>query len=1338
MNENIHIHSVMSTFDGAGEPKAMVLAAKEMGAEFFALTDHGTMTGIFEAWDTCEKEGLSFIPGVEAYVESQEKRPYHFILLSKDMEGYHGISKACTYAERNIDHEGRPVMKKADMEALFGEGGRYHGHVIATTACIQGEAALCLLHNTYIQKECQKLAEKVKGLPKKDDPKFIQLRESKTNLEAVVQYLTQLKKDLKAVEKKPYKKRFRQTFVKMKSQGLSEDVINKAYETAVLPEGYTPDKDDKELFREMAESKEAPEQIRATEKELKAKTAELKKISETYDQLLTKVVKSDVVNDQIEERKKDLKTDDEMRADAEKAILYYAGIFGRENFYVEVQNHGMPEEADSYPVLAEIARKNGIRIVASNDVHMISKEDTHKRELIRAKRFNKYENASDADKELYMKSSDELKEILCRIMPADIVDEAIANISVIGKSCHLERKKEGYYPVFPLPEGVTADDEIRRICYENIEWRYPNREGWTEEHEKRLEYELGVICKMGFADYHLIEQDIVEVAHYLGRVPAEHLSEAPLEKEELKKWCEENDYTAGMGVGIGRGSAAGSIVCYLLGITGLDPLKYSLIFERFLNIERVSMPDIDTDFEPEVRTQLVKYVQRKYGEDYVCGIVTKGTQAAKGSIRNCARYLGDKMFGDGQHYRAIADSIASTIPSKPGTTLADCETMFAEKFANNPDAMQIIADAKLVEGSFDHYGIHPAGVIISDKDPIIEHMPLMWDDTAQMMKTQCNMIQAEKLGLLKMDFLVLGTLTVITRTLQKLKKKGVSVDLFKLDFEPAVLKNVYAEGNTTAVFQFESGGMRQMLRKFKPDCFEDLILLNAAYRPGPMDSLEEIISCKKTGEMRFSIPELEPILGTTYGSIIYQEQVMEIFQKLAGYSLGQADLVRRAMSKKHLDELLLEKEAFLHGDAARNIDGCEARGIDLNAADELFERMTAFASYAFNKSHAAVYSYVSYITAWLKEHFPAEYLAEAMTAAKQEKYPSLIAEAKRYGIKVSAPSINESEDGFSVVSDKEIRFGLGKVKDVKTATKEITKERINGRYTSVRNFFERTSVNIGAVNSLVKAGAFDSFADSRKALLESLETIKDGVADVKKAQAALEKVKKEGKDTTKAETNLQRTEIAMNNIIIPLSVVDDPDERIRNEHEVLGTFVTAHPIDNYEAGESAIDDLEPTFGRNDTKTAVGVVTDLKIVKTKKDGKDMAFFKLEDHSGVIDVVIFATSYAQYGELLEEGKVLAVTGNIETEYDEYDESEAKEIKKMKACEISNARKKRANVVVTIPSIDQWKSVNELLKQAYADDGDNVIIYDSELSEFRKFKKPRYVSEKVFALGLDVKKM
>ena len=1336
MNENIHIHSVQSIFDGAGEPKALVKKAKKMGAEFFALTDHGTMTGIFDAWDQCEKEGIPFIPGVEAYVESDVERPYHFILLAKSMEGYRGISKACTAAETNIDSQGRPVMTKKLLADLFSPNSKYHGEVIATSACILGELGQIILTNSNLDAEVKKATEKMSELPNPEDPKYLKFLEKKEQTDKEAARVEEELKNLKAIAKAPYKKRFSVTEKKMLAAGIDAKAAKDSYATCKIPEGYKADDYDEKLFKEMQASKEAPAKITTLEKQLKELKAAVKSNKEIYDKATAKFGKYETLKAQIDELKSRFKPIEELQNACELQMLVYSHIFGKDNYFVELQYHGMPEEKVCYTALAKIAKKNGIPVVASNDVHMIEKDDVHKRELIRAKRFNKYEDASESDKELYMKTDDELREALLKILPETIVNEAISNISVIGHACKVERKKEGYYPVFPLPNGVTADEEIRRICYENIEKRYPNREGWTEEHEKRLEYELGVICKMGFSDYHLIEQDIVEVAHLLGKVPSEKLSEAPLDKEELRKWCKENDYTVGMGVGIGRGSAAGSLVCYLLGITGLEPLKYGLIFERFLNIERVSMPDIDTDFEPEVRKVLVKYVQHKYGEEYVCGIMTKGTSAAKASIRNCARFLGDKNFGDGKHYMALGDQIAKLIPSKPGITLSDCEEQLNEKFGANKEAMQIINDAKLVEGVYTQVGIHPAGVIISDKDPIAEHMPLMWDSEAGMMKTQCNMIQAEKLGLLKMDFLVLGTLTIITKTLQALKaKKGIEIDLFKVDFEPEVIKNVYADGNTTAVFQFESSGMREMLKKFKPDCIEDIILLNAAYRPGPMDYIPQIIEAKRTGVVEYSIPELEPILGNTYGCIIYQEQVMEIFQKLAGYSLGQADLVRRAMSKKHLDELLLEKEAFLRGDASRNIDGCEKRGINLDAADELFERMTAFASYAFNKSHAGVYTLCSFFTAWLKEHYPAEFLCQAMNEATLAKLPGLIAEAKRYGIKVLPPSLNESEDRFSVVNDKEIRFGLGMVKGVKSEAAEIAAKREAGAFTSIKDFFKRTSVNSGAVTSLIKAGAFDAYTSSRKALLSVVDDIKDAVGKMVKAEEAFNKAKADGKDTSRSETNLDRARKAVDEILIPFGMPDDPDEKLMEEHEVLGTFVSAHPLDNYEEGKDQLGDVEPSYGKSDTRTFVGVVSGLRIVQRKKDGKNMAFFTLEDHTGMIDTACFTDSYAKYGSMLEEGRVVEITGNVNRDYDDIEETETLQLV---VGEVKKASRKKGKVVLSIPSVVDWPKLNKCIESAYAADGDELEIYDEELSEFRRFKTPRCVSEKIFTLGLKVQRM
>lgn len=1349
---SIHLHSEFSDKDGAGKIKSLVAKTKELGANKFALTDHGTMMGIFEAWDVCEKEGMDFIPGCELYVNSEDSdEVYHMIMLCKNMNGYHGLAKLLSRAEFNKIKE-KPVVNREMLNELFAEGKAHHGDVIVTTACIQGELPMIFLHNKYVERKVNKALEKSEGLATPNDEEYKTLVKNLENANNLLEIIAKRKAEIEPISKRVFGKKLNSEKTVLKSKGMSDSDIENVLNTYSFPENYVADDEEIALFDAIKNTEKAKKELEDIKPQQKAAQKEKSAISKAIKEYEAKFTSYNKIVNNVSNLKESIYSKEDMQKRVKELLGFYKTTFGND-FYIEVQNHGMEEEAYVMPKIVQIAKSTGISLVASNDIHIVNKEDVHKRQLIKAKRFNKWEEADVADKELYIKTDAELAEMLMKILPADAVNEAIENISVILSQCDCKRQKETHYPKAILPEGVNADDELERICRENISKRYSEGE-WDEAHEERLKYELDVIKTMGFSDYHLIEQDICEAGILYGYIPTEKLPEAPLDKEELEKYCKDNGYNVGMGVGIGRGSAAGSIVCYLLNITHIEPMKYDLLFERFLNVERVTMPDIDSDFEPEVRKKLVEYVSHKFGAKSVSQIVTKGTQAAKGSVRNCARYYGDKVSGDSQKFAGLADQITKLIPSIPGTKLQDAIEILNEKFGDNKDAVQIINDALEVEGFYTQSGQHAAGVIIAPED-IENIVPTMVDDNGGL-KTQCDMIVAEKLGMLKFDFLVLKNLTYISRTLKNLKKKGIEVDLYNLDFESEVLKEVYADGNTTAVFQFDGFGIREMLKRFKPTSFEDVILMNASYRPGPMDSIPAIISAKNSGIIECPIPELEPILGKTYGEVIYQEQVMDIFKKLAGFSLGQADLVRRAMSKKHLDEVLAEKQAFLYGDESRNIDGCEKRGIDLIEAEKLFERITEFAKYAFNKSHAAVYSYVSYITAYLKHHYPAEFLSCVMDEAKLEKLPLLIRECERYGIKVLPPSINESNAYFTVCNDKEIRFGLSKIKSVGKSGEVIIEARKEGPFVSIKDFLKRCKVDKGDLEALVKAGAFDSFTESRKALLSVIKDIKDAVVRVEnastsynKAAEIMEKINRgetvEKMDAKKAfkkleteKNKLENEKLNLNSLFIPM-IPDNKEELLKDEHEFLGTYVSDHPLNQYITS-TTIDCLTPSKGKNDNREVVGVVTNARVVARKKDGKQMAFFTLEDKTGLIEVACFVNEYEKYKSFIEDGEVIKLVAScyVEQSEEENTDEEVEEVLKLITKEVMVADKIKETICIAIPSLAEWHKIKQDIAKYFSNKGAKLVVYDEELAEFRTLKTPIFVSDLIFESGYKVKKI
>lgn len=1367
----LHTHGPQSVNDAATDYDGMIKRAKELGISTIALTDHGTMTGLFPFKNKMVEAGLKPILGVEAYYQEDDdlSKKAHLILMAKDNIGFKAISKATTQANERIDSKGAPRMNAEILKRNFGPGSEGHDHVVATTACMQGYVNVILLSPFTLKRDIEKLTNK---RDKYKSPFSSEYESITTELKEIDDSIVEKRSEKTAADKLAKK-----SFVKKE----------KTLKAAEGTESYDALKE--QLDKEKAECAVAATTKKALETEIAKLTKEKKKLSAEKKKLEEDFDKWIALDDEINKLSAGLLSQEEVKEKAKKSLLELADMFGKNNVFVEVQYHGINEEAYCMPIIADIARECNIPMVAANDVHIINNDAKSrlKRQLLRSLRYNKWEAENVGDDQLYMKTNEELAEKLLEILPEDYVQEAINNTVTIDTLCNFENKKESHYPKYHSEiAGETSDGAIRRLALEGIEWRFPGKKGWTPKYKARLEYELKIICSMGYADYHLIVQDFLNIGRKMGHMPearfnymTEHIDEMSL--DELVKYINEDQSEVGLTIGPGRGSAVGSLVCYLLGVTSIDPIKYDLLFERFLNPERVSMPDIDSDFASEVRDLVLKYVKKKYGENAVCGIMTKGTQAAKGSIRNCARLLGSKMYNDTKTFLSLGDQIAKDVPIAVGisfkskmqfiynektygsiddlnkaenlqinekdlpdtvtyVTLAD---QLKEKYKANANALEIINNAELVEGTFTYYGAHAAGVIISDNSDVSDYVPLMWDDKKQLWKTQCDMVEAEDNGLLKMDFLGLKNLSIITKCLRLIKKRhGISIDIEKVEIKEDVLKYIYQTGETSSIFQFESGGMKQMLRKFKPSTIDDILLLNAAYRPGPMQYLDKIVNVKhKVDELTYLIPELEPILCNTYGSIIYQEQVMRICQDLAGYSLGGADMVRRYMSKKKAEKLDHERKAFVEGDDSRKIRGCSAIGISAEKANELFDQMTDFAKYAFNKSHACAYAFVSYYTAYLKYYYPTEYLCAVMDWATIDEIPGIIADCKKLGIKVLPPNINDSEIGFTI-KDNDIIFGLGSVKNVGSTAVAIIKEREeNGKFSSLKDYLYRGHVKKDSTESLIKAGALDCFSDNRlsmmKVLPEAFGYLKK-INDKRKTIAAktieIEELDKEylGKDAlptySKKRTSLEKslsnakkaiedTITSFNNIILP-SIPEDKKTRLAEEKELLGVYVSSHPLDEYPSSEDlhAVPITDLVAAKE--VTVFGIIKELRKTTRKADGKPMAFFKLEDRTGEIDIKCFTTAYEKCHTCVEEDAVVKIKGKCFEEASFFDDEET--VKNISVTDMEIVNPVRQSLLLHVDNIATWTElVYPNISSYITTDGFPLVVHFRDNNTLQKAK-------------------
>ena len=908
-----------------------------------------------------------------------------------------------------------------------------------------------------------------------------------------------------------------------------------------------------------------------------------------------------------------------MYEEAKEAALKYRDVFGEGNYFLELQDHGIPEQKLVNQQLVRMSRELNIDLVATNDVHYTYEEDAASHDILLCIQTGK--KLADEDRmryeggQYFVKSPEQMQELF------SYVPQALENTQKIADRCHVEIEfGVTKLPKFDVPSPYTSWEYLNKLCYEGLEKRYGDR---AEELKGRLEYELSVIQKMGYVDYFLIVWDFIRFAR-------------------------EHDVM----VGPGRGSAAGSIVSYTLGITQLDPIRYNLLFERFLNPERVSMPDIDIDFCFERRQEVIDYVVRKYGKDRVVQIVTFGTMAARAVIRDVGRVM-DMPY-------ALCDTIAKMVPQELNITIDKALGMSQElrtMYENDAQVHELIDMSRRLEGLPRHTSMHAAGVVISQK-AVDEYVPLSRASDGTI-TTQFTMTTLEELGLLKMDFLGLRTLTVIQNAVKLAEKSsGKKIIMEEIDYDDKAVLDSIGTGKTEGVFQLESAGMKSFMKELKPRSLEDIIAGISLYRPGPMDFIPQYIRGKDhPEEITYDCPQLEPILEPTYGCIVYQEQVMQIVRDLGGYTLGRSDLVRRAMSKKKAAVMAKERQNFVYGNPEEGVPGCAANGIDEKTANKIFDDMTDFAKYAFNKSHAAAYAVVSYQTAYLKYYYPVEFMAALMTSVidNPNKVAEYILTCRQMKIGILPPDINLGESSFSVDGNN-IRYGLSAIKSIgRPVIDAVVEEReAHGAYKSIVDFIERVSgkeVNKRTIESLIKSGALDGLGGTRKQLMQVYAGIVERVASEKKSsisgQMSLFDLMGEEE---KKEYEIQMPDVGE----------FDKEQILAFEKEVLGIYISGHPLEKYEAlwrrgisnvtADFALDEETGVSKVQDNSTAIvgGMITG-KTIKYTKTNKTMAFLTIEDLVGTVEVIVFPKDYEKNSQMLTLDRKVFVRGRVSCEED-----------------------------------------------------------------------------------------
>lgn len=974
--------------------------------------------------------------------------------------------------------------------------------------------------------------------------------------------------------------------------------------------------------------------------------------------------------------------------EAKKTAFKYQDCFGKGNFFLELQDHGLPDQKTVNQQLLRLSQDTGIELVATNDIHYTYAEDAEPHDILLCMQTGK--KLSDENRmryeggQYYVKSEEQMKELFPYAL------QALENTAKIADRCKVEIEfGNTKVPHFEVPEGYDSWTYLNKLCSDGLKERYPDN---YEELTPKLQEELDVIRNMGYVDYFLIVWDFI-------------------------RYAREHDII----VGPGRGSAAGSLVSYTTGITDIDPIKYGLIFERFLNPERVSMPDIDVDFCYERRQEVIDYVVEKYGKDCVTQIVTFGTLAARGVIRDVGRVM-DLPY-------SFVDTIAKSIPNELGITIEKALRMNPElrgMYESDETVKTLIDMSKRLEGLPRHTSMHAAGVVISQQ-PMEEYVPLSRGSDGTI-TTQFTMTTIEELGLLKMDFLGLRTLTVIQNAVYMVKKsKEIALDMNQIDYNDKKVLDSLGTGRTDGVFQLESAGMKNFMKELKPQSLEDVIAGISLYRPGPMDFIPAYIKGKNNPDrITYDCPQLEPILAPTYGCIVYQEQVMEIVRVLAGYTLGRSDILRRAMSKKKGSVMEKERQSFVYGNSEEGVPGCVANGIDAVVANKIYDEMIDFAKYAFNKSHAAAYAVVSYQTAYLKYYYPVEFMAALMTSVLDNttKVSEYIYTCRQMGIQILPPAINEGEGGFSV-SGNAIRYGLSAIKSIGRPVIEaiVTERQERGPFKTLKDFITRLSgkeVNKRTIENFIKAGALDDLEGNRKQKMMVYGSLLDNINQEKKNSMAGQMTLFDlASEDTKSDFEVRLPEVEEYEKEVLLGF----------EKEVLGIYISGHPLENYieklrrntsaVTSDFVLDEETGAAKINDNERVVvgGMITD-KTIKYTKTNKAMAFITVEDLVGTVEVILFPKDYERYHSLLETDAKIFVQGRANVEEDRNGKIICEKIVSFDAA--------KRELWLQFDSIEAYDVIEaQLMEKLYGYDGnDSVIIFLASTKQMKRLPGSRNV--------------
>ncbi len=973
--------------------------------------------------------------------------------------------------------------------------------------------------------------------------------------------------------------------------------------------------------------------------------------------------------------------------EAKRIALWYNNLFGQGNFYLEIQNHGLAEQLKINPQIIKISKETGIPLVATNDTHYVKKEDAKIQKVLICIQTNHTINESTglefSTDEFYLKTEEEMTALF------PDAPEAISNTQIIADACNMDFEfGNTKLPHFEVPDGIDHFTWFSDMCHKGMIKRYG--ENPPQEYYDRLNYELDIINRMGYVDYYLIVHDFINYAK-----------------------------SQGIPVGPGRGSGAGSIAAYTIGITGIDPMKYNLLFERFLNPERVSMPDFDIDFCYVRRPEVIDYVVRKYGADHVAQIVTFGTLAARAALRDVGRALGVPY--------TTVDTVAKLIPRELNITIEkslEKSFEFKAQYDSSPEIKELIDTAKKVEGMPRHASTHAAGVVIT-RDCVDDYVPLALNDEAVV--TQFPMTTLEELGLLKMDFLGLRTLTVISDAEKMIRKKVPDFSIDSIDISDKDTFEMLSSGQTDGVFQYESAGMKSVLVGLKPESLEDLIAVISLYRPGPMDSIPTYIRNRHNPQLvKYATPMLKDILDVTYGCMVYQEQVMQIFRTLAGYSYGRADLVRRAMSKKKHDVMEKERKNFIYGlqneDGTTECEGAVKRGVPAEVANKIFDEMSAFASYAFNKSHAAAYAYVSYQTAYLKCHYPSEFMAALLSSFLDDttKISGYIAECSKINIKILPPDVNRSDVAFTVSDDGSVRFGLLAIKNIgRNLINAIIDNRNQfGEFVSLQTFCNRMfgkGFNRRAIESLIKSGAFDSFKETRRQMLTILPQILED----------LERSKNKNISGQMGFFDEDNTINAPLEITLPNIGEYTTMELLTMEKETTGIYLSGHPMSDYSSMSEKLQcattleilqtdsETEGKYKDNSKIRLLGIISKVKK-KITKSNNTMVFLTLEDTYGSVEVLVFPNLVMENPLIFREGGIVLLNGRISIREDQPTSVVCESIMSAPSSdavmqkETTPQKKKRQGLFLRVPTKNDERIARANKMLAFFSEGTTPVYY------------------------------